>query len=141
MTDDPLPQPARSPVALAFVEAINSHEVERICNLMTEDHVFVDGMGTVYRGREIMREGWTTYFGMVPDYTIAIADVFEKGAVVALLGTAGGTYSTGGVLKPENRWEVPAAWRAVIHDGRISLWQVYADNEPLRQIIQRETGG
>jgi len=29
-------------VAVSFVEAINSHDVDRLCGLMTENHTFID---------------------------------------------------------------------------------------------------
>jgi hypothetical protein len=36
-------------------------------------------------------------------------------------------------LKAENSWETPAAFRAVIKDGKVSEWRVYADNEPMKK--------
>jgi hypothetical protein len=39
-------------------------------------------------------------------------------------------------LKPENRWQTPAAIRALIEDGKVAEWRVYADNEPIRQRIR-----
>lgn len=50
---------------------------------------------------------------MVPDYTIAVDETFAEGLVIVMLGAAQGTCSCGGSLKPENRWQTPAAWRAV----------------------------
>jgi len=32
-------------------------------------------------------------------------------------------------LKAENRWETPAAWRAVVEGGLVAEWRVYTDNE------------
>jgi hypothetical protein len=34
-----------------------------------------------------------------------------------------------GQLTKQNFWKTPAAWRAVVKDGKIAVWQVYADNE------------
>jgi ketosteroid isomerase-like protein len=53
-------------VGLAFVDAINRHDVEALVTLMTEDHCFVDGLGQVVRVREQMKNGWIGYFGWVP---------------------------------------------------------------------------
>jgi len=36
---------------------------------------------------------------------------------------------------PENFWEVPAAWRAVVRSNLIAAWHVYADNQPLRKLM------
>jgi hypothetical protein len=75
---------------------------------------------------------------MVPDYKIEVEEVFGSGHIVVLLGKASGTYSSDGNLKTGNHWEVPAAWRAEVAGDKIRQWQVYADNEPIRQIIRRE---
>src|SRR5690348_4771738 len=37
-------------VVLSFLEAINTHHVDAICAHMTEDHVFVDGLGSKLTG-------------------------------------------------------------------------------------------
>jgi ketosteroid isomerase-like protein len=124
-------------VAEAFVDRINAQDVDGLCGLMTEDHLFLDGMGTEGRGREHMRSGWKWYFAMVPDYWVTIEKVFQKDNVIALFGNAGGTYTRDGKLDPRNKWQVPAAWQAVIKDDKVAVWRVYADNEPIRQIIAR----
>lgn len=124
-------------VVLAFAHAINRQDPEQIATLMTEDHVFIDSLGTRVSGREAMKKGWAGYFRMVPDYTITIEETFANGPIVALLGTAQGTYAGAGMLNPENRWQTPAAWRAVVRGSLVAEWRVYADNEPLRQILVR----
>jgi hypothetical protein len=43
-------------------------------------------------------------------------------------------------LKMENRWETPAAWRAVVEGGLVAEWRVYADNEPMRELMRRGQG-
>jgi hypothetical protein len=32
-------------------------------------------------------------------------------------------------------------WRAVVKDNKIALWQVYADNEPIRAIMRKASTG
>jgi hypothetical protein len=44
-------------------------------------------------------------------------DALDKGNVVALFGTAQGTYSVNGNLLSENHWEISAAWKAVVRVG------------------------
>ena len=124
-------------VALAFVGAINSTRVEDLAKLMTPDHVFIDSDGTRVCGREKMRQGWTEYFAMVSDYHIEVAEKFVRGDAVVLLGTATGTFHENGVLKPGNRWSVPAAWRAVIDGDKVAVWQVYVNVEPMLAIMRR----
>ena len=120
-------------VARAFVSAINRQDVEGLAGLMTEGHRFVDSLGNAVEGREKMQAAWAAYFLMVPDYSIAVEESFCDGPVVVMLGVAQGTYAPDGQLKAENRWKTPAAWRALIEDGKVAEWRVYADNEPIRQ--------
>jgi ketosteroid isomerase-like protein len=122
-------------VAHAFVNAINHRSSAEIAGLMTEDHVFIDSLGARVAGREQMKKGWEGYFGMVPDYAISVDETFVDGSVVVMLGAAQGTYSSGGPLKPENKWRTPAAWRAVVRGSSVAEWRVYADNQPIRRIM------
>jgi uncharacterized protein (TIGR02246 family) len=124
-------------VVLAFVDAINRRDLELLCRLMTDDHLFVDSGEAQYRGRETMRSGWLAYFTMVPDYTIEVQEVVADGPVVIVVGTARGTYSADGKLDPADRWSTPAAWRAVVVGERVASRQVFADNEPIRQLMRR----
>ncbi len=123
-------------VARAFVDAINRRNADELAALMTEDHVFIDSLGTRVTGRQQMKAGWAGYFSIVPDYSITVEETLSSGPVVVMLGTAQGTYSTGGALKPENRWRTPAAWRALVAGSLVAEWRVYADNEPIRQVIR-----
>jgi ketosteroid isomerase-like protein len=124
-------------VALAFVKAINRQDVDALAEWMTPNHRFVDSLGGVTESTETMRAGWAGYFRMVPDYAIEIEETFCDGPVVVMLGVVGGTYAPDGQLSEENRWRTPAALRAVIEDGKVAEWRVYADNEPIRQVIAK----
>jgi len=128
-----------SAVVQEFIGHINGHNAAGLSRLMTDDHLFVDSLGNSVRGREEMRGAWIAYFYMIPDFTITIQERFERENVVALFGSARGTYSTGGDLLEHNRWEMPAAWRAVVRNGLVAEWRVYADNEPVRRIMAGET--
>jgi hypothetical protein len=81
-------------------------------------------------------DAWDGYFKMVPDYTISHEEIFANGNIVAMFGMAQGTFSRGGEIKKENFWETAAAWRAVVKNGKIGVWQVFADNEPIRAIMR-----
>lgn len=140
-------------VAQQFVAAINRQDVDALEALMTPEHSFTDSLGNVARGREGMRQAWTLYFQMVPDYTLEIHETFAQDSAVVMLGTAQGTYShafetvqsTGsptpdGTSKWAKRWQTPAAVRALVNDGKVAEWRVYADNEPLRKLMRGEAG-
>jgi len=105
---------------------------------MSDDHLLIDSLGNRF-GRPAIESGWAAYFAMVPDYWIKIDRAMAEGAVVAFFGSAGGTYvPKEGVLKPENRWETPAAWLVTVRDGLVSQWRVYCDNEPIREKTRAE---
>ena len=124
-------------VALGFVAQINAHDVSGITALMTEDHVFVDSLGNRQHGRQNMTEGWRAYLEAFPDYTIVVEQSFASGPVVMLWGRARGTFASAGQLRDENRWDIPAAWKAVIRDGHVAEWHVCADNDPVRRVMAK----
>ena len=117
-------------VVKAFIERINEHDVDGIAAALSPNHRFTDSLGTVFTGREALRKGWRGYFALVADYRITVSELLEGPSFVLLVGEAGGR--SGG-----ESWKVPAAWRAVVHDGQVAEWQVYADNEPLRGSLRR----
>jgi len=57
--------------AQAFFDAINHGDPDKIFDLMTDDHIFIDSLGRAVRGREAMRAGWQGYFAMCPDYRVS----------------------------------------------------------------------
>ena len=125
-------------IANKFIEAINRHNIEAIGELMSEDHTLVDPGGDVNKGNEQMRQSWADYFRMFPDYKIDAPEFVVSGDTVILLGKASGTYTTDGTLQPENHWEIPAAWKVVVDEEKVKLWQVFADNTPVSEIMKKE---
>jgi len=75
-------------VTRAFIEKINAHTLDGIYDLMTEDHIFVDGGGAVTRGRKAMRAAWQGYFSMMPDHLITPEHVLAVGNTVGVFGKA-----------------------------------------------------
>lgn len=119
-----------------FVAAINAHDIERLASLMTAEHRFTDSLGTVTEGRDAMREGWTFYFSMVADYALEISHSFTAkngGAEIVLVGVVRGSSCPDGEKRPNSSWQTPVALRSRVRNGRIAEWQVYADNEPMRE--------
>jgi ketosteroid isomerase-like protein len=126
-------------VVLNFEQAINSRNPTAIVGLLAADSVFVDSMGARVQGLEKLRAAWEGYFKMVPDYTVSHDEIFSRGDTVAVFGSARGTFSMDGQVRKENFWQTTAAWRALVKDGKISLWQVFTDNEPIREIMRRKS--
>ncbi len=102
---------------LAFVDRINAHDVKGLAALMSDDHTFIDAHGNQVGGKEKMMTGWRGYFEWFPDYYIEVTDVFEAEDNLALFGFAGGTFKN----KEGESWRLPAAWKAIVKDGRVSL--------------------
>lgn len=130
-----LPMSTPTDSVLAFIRAINRHEIGAITELMAPEHVFVDSLGVSMTGREKMREAWIAYLYLIPDYTIEVKDVFSCEERIVVTGKASGTVAVKRELPPANHWEMPIAIQAQVHDGLIARWQVFADNEPVRQIL------
>ncbi|HXJ17356.1 MAG TPA: nuclear transport factor 2 family protein [Candidatus Polarisedimenticolia bacterium] len=126
-------------VVLEFIDKINGADVDGLCALMTDDHVFVDALGNRVRGREGMRAGWKGYFTLFPDYRITHEEVFQNRETVAVFGTASGTYAAAGKPSKEHHWQVPAAWKAVIRDAKVAEWRVYCDNQAARKLLGDKT--
>ncbi len=122
---------------IQFLQCINEHDADKLARLMTEDHLFVDSLGQQVRGREKMRAGWKGYYDFCPDYWVSHEEIFQNGNRVAVFGTAGGTIAANGQLLPENKWRTCAAWLAVVENGLVKEWRVYADNKPVYDILAR----
>ena len=123
---------------LAFINRINAHDVDRLVELMADEHCFIDAHGNQVRGKERMITGWRSYFNWFPVYAIEVNEIFESEGTLAMFGIAGSSL-TGSSLKerPEASWSLPAAWKAIVKDSRIMLWQVFADTKIPFEIIER----
>jgi predicted SnoaL-like aldol condensation-catalyzing enzyme len=94
---------------------------------MCEEYTFIDAEGNVHDNRDWVVTSWIDLFKVVPDYRLAIDDIFANGEVVAVFGSRGGTYmgKRGAVSEPAK--SSPAAWRVVVENGKVRQWQVYTD--------------
>jgi limonene-1,2-epoxide hydrolase len=124
-------------VTLAFLRALNRQDVDEMVGLMAPGHRFIDSLGNVIEGDEKLRQAWSGYFRMVPDYMIAVDETYTGVPVVVLLGTAQGTFTRDGKLHTENKWQTPVALRARVENGKLAEWRVYADNEPIRKVMAK----
>ncbi len=115
---------------MQFVAAINRHDVQALTAQMAAEHIFIDSLGHRVEGAAVMQAGWRGYFAMCPDYWIRTDNVMAEESVVLAVGEAGG--SINGVA-----WQTPAAWKAVIREGKMMEWQVFADNKPVYEILKR----
>lgn len=134
---EPESQGNSAKVIQEYVNKINDHDVDGMTKMVSDDSVFIDSMGINTHGRENMRKAWDVLFTFFPDYKLQMKNVISKNGMVALFGTASGTLATDGKILIENKFEVPASWTAEVKDGKITKWRVYADNEPVRKLIEK----
>jgi limonene-1,2-epoxide hydrolase len=132
--------PQEIEVVKAFIAAINRRAPLEISGLMTEDHVLVDSGGQALSGRQNVAAGWEAFLRMFPDYQIQIESILGNKSMVAVFGSASGTFQGKRGLVPQNRIKMPAAWKAVVEKGKVKLWQVYADWTEGNRIIQEDQG-
>lgn len=120
-----------------FINAINDANIEKICSLMTDDHIFIDSQGNKCIGKDKMKQAWIGYFELFPDYKIEINETFEKDSLICMLGYASATYKNLKSGNNSNHWIIPASWKAIIKDNKINHWQVFADNVIVMDIINK----
>jgi limonene-1,2-epoxide hydrolase len=125
-------------IVKSFIRAINCCDLNVMSNLMTEDHTFTDSGGTVETGREKMIEGWKEYFKMFPDFNIKADEFLQRGNMIAVFGSTTGTYNGKRGLVPENRVGGPAAWKAIVENGKVKYWQVYTDWAEGTKVIEED---
>jgi limonene-1,2-epoxide hydrolase len=125
-------------VVEAFILAINRHDIPGLSRLMAAEHSFIDSSGSILSGRENMAAGWKEYFRMFPDYQIHVERILADRALVAVFGSASGTYDGKRGAIAENRIAMPAAWKALVENGEILVWQVYADWTEGRKTIEKD---
>jgi hypothetical protein len=121
-------------IVLEFVNAINDHDVDKIYDLMTDGHIFIDGSGGQHIGKIGMKEGWQSYYQLFPDYNIQITDIIEDNSIIGLFGNASGSYKN--INIETNFWKTTASWKAIVKNKKIMHWQVYCDYTQLMEIIK-----
>jgi ketosteroid isomerase-like protein len=124
-------------IILDYIDAINKADVDRILNIMTDDHVLIDSHDNKMTGKDNLRQAWTGYFGLFPDYKIEVNEIIEKDSLFCIFGYASGTYKNLKNKDNSNYWKNPIALTAIIKDSHIKQWQIYTDNIIVMDIINR----
>jgi len=125
-------------IVQSFNNAINEGNVKLLSSLMAEDHTFIDASGASHSGIKEMTEGWKDFFRLFPDYKNNFENILQDGKLVVALGTACGTYNGNRGVIPENRIQWTAAWKAIVENNKIKVWQVYADWTEAMKIIEED---
>ena len=124
-------------VVRRYIKLINEHDITGLMAMTSGDAVFIDSMGIDTRGVTDMQNAWDVLLTFFPDYTVIVKDIISKNGMVAVFGTAKGTLATDGKILAENKFEIPASWTATVVNGKITKWRVYADNQPVRKLIEK----
>jgi hypothetical protein len=114
---------------LSFIDGINRSDVARLATLMTDDHrlhVFdeppLDGIGANI-------DAWTGYTSSFPEYVIYPRRLVARNDEVIVLGHTTGSHLD---LPDEEESRLTVFWRAIVQDGRLSLWQLMPDTPERR---------
>ncbi len=110
-------------IALLFNESINSHDVDGLAALMTEDHPFIDRELNTGHPKDAMVRGWRDFFQMFPRYKNTFTRIQSRDNRVVILGWA--------YWSEEQPYD-PVIWTAIIVGDLVREWRVYADTETNR---------
>jgi len=123
-------------IVLEFVEGINSADIGKIVNLMSDEHIFIDSGDCKYQGKDFMKQGWINYFTMFPDYKIEIIDIIGGIPIVGIFGYASGTFIGMKNKNNSNYFRIPASWKAIVQEGKVVYWQVFCESKQIEQIVE-----
>lgn len=119
-----------------FIYYINEHDIDELLTYLAPEHTMVDSSGIKISGAKNLKVAWLDFFIHFPDYNIVVDEITCEKDTVSVYGKAKGTYWKEGELEEKNKFEVPACWQAKLKDGKIIHWQIFADVEIVRQIME-----
>ena len=125
----PLPPVA---AVVGFIDAINRGDVDRLVALMSPGHRLQVLTEPALTGREANRDAWIGYVTAFPDYVIYPDRLVDRGDDVLVLGSTTGSHL--GLPDPEER-QLGVIWRATVHAGLLTLWQVIEDVPGQRALL------
>ena len=126
----PLPPVA---AVIGFIDAINWGDVDRLVALMSPDHRLQVFQEVPVAGREANRDAWNGYVTAFPDYVIYPDRLVHRGDDVLVLGSTTGSHL--GLPDQEER-QLKVIWRATVHDGLLTLWQIIEDTPGRRASLR-----
>ena len=125
--EEPFPAVA---AVISFIDAINRGDVDRLGELMTEDHHLDVFDESPLRGRDANMDAWRGYASAFPLYVIYPETVAERDGEVAVLGHTTGSHL--GLPEEEERL-LRVIWRAQVDEGRLRCWQLLDDTPEQRK--------
>ena len=122
-------------VAVGFVDAINTQDMDALTQLMGDKHIFVDAQGNFYEGCTALRNAWREFFFMFPNYQMYVEQIIEAQSMVVLIGSASGGYTA--CPNDDDSWQLPTVWTAKIDNNRVQEWRMYADTTSVASAMHR----
>jgi hypothetical protein len=113
-------------IALEFNEYINNRDLEKLANLMTDNHEFKDRVGNIYHSKSKMIEAWRNFFESNQNYKNIFLAIFSEDNIVKIIGYA--------YWSEENKHD-PALWVVKIENDLVSEWNIYFDSEENRRLL------
>ncbi len=115
---------------VSFIDGINRGDVAHLASLMTDDHRLQVFDESPLVGKEANIEGWRSYTSSFPTYVIYPHHLVVRNSEVVVLGHTTGSHLG---LPDEQESALTLLWRAIVREGRLSVWQLIADT-PSRRI-------
>ncbi len=111
-------------IVVAFNNCINNQDIDRLSDLMTENHTFINRDGTSHGPKSHMVEGWKDFFKMFPMYRNTFNKIVAIDNLVSVLGFA---------YWSEKEPYDPVIWTAFIENNLIIEWRIYEDSTENRK--------
>lgn len=131
---------AKNPVGLVkgYIARINAGDPAGLATVAGTDPRFIDATGTEFK---LTSEAWARFFEDFPDYRVRVEEILSEGESVAVFGTASGSFRAKGNTVPGAAWSFPAAWKAIVRDGKLIEWRIYGDIEAMMRSAGRARSG
>ena len=101
----------------SFNEAINARDLDRLAEMMTDTHRFVDSAGASIDGKLACVDAWRGFFVAFPDYRNVFEECRREGD--GLVFVRGHSECSVAFL------DGPAEWHVVVRDGLVDQWRVF----------------
>lgn len=109
-------------VAVAFVDAINTHDLDGMTALMASTHRYIKSCGEVICGVDAVLSLWETQFRWDASARIDIQRIITDADTVVLIGDL-----IGRCQMSHEPLRVPSVWVARVCAGQLIEWRMYAD--------------
>jgi hypothetical protein len=118
-------------LAISFIDAINSNDLERLGSLMSDTHALAVFGEPPVLGRAANLEAWSGYCGAWPGYVIYPRRMAQAGDDIAILGHTTGSHLE---LPDAEESELTLIWICRTAGGQVTAWELIEDNLPNRAL-------